>query len=560
MPGLAGPAQLVWLVVAMGCQFLWGLYPVGIRYMQTKSEHPLTSLQLSFLINLLACPALFFGTTLPFWLSRTWRRSRNATAVTFDQPVGCADSPAGLGNGKVANGSPAGSAPLPPGSAWDSALAEPLLAADDLRDVEEQSLPFISPAPNGQLSMVLSAADEQPLEEQQARRHNRAWQAQAKVLLLTTFFLSSLFLAQVFSLLFTTAYLSQMVFLLAPVIVALAAKVLFKSPLPKGLWPALTLMLLGCGMVIGSKATGAGTHGFKHSVDYQPRFGPQQALWARVHSAESAQLCVAVFGEQRARWLCGLADEGHDEQQAPSWAGQDGSSRWQSAAADGKAFGRPLESDSLDRLAPAHSKSVVVTGKAKPKPGPRPKPKPHHRGSGMGMHDILGIALSFWGACCVAGFMTVVQRTHGTVSDQQVLWANFLTQIPFSFLLTFLFEHEKLGVLLHLGSTEVLEVFALAAGVNWFANWVQQMCIRTLGAPQAAAFLPMRLLGSLAASYPLLHESLDGPWQWGGVLLLLVAVTGYLLQQMQRKPAAVEAAALAPPPDEEVYDGPAFVA
>lgn len=190
-----------------------------------------------------------------------------------------------------------------------------------------------------------------------------------------------------------------------------------RSPLPKGLWPALTLMLLGCGMVIGSKATGAGTHGFKHSVDYQPRFGPQQALWARVHSAESAQLCVAVFGEQRARWLCGLADEGHDEQEAPSWAGQDGSSRWQSAAADGKAFGRPLESDSLDRLAPAHSKSVVVTGKAKPKPGPRPKPKPHHRGSGMGMHDILGIALSFWGACCVAGFMTVVQVRRLGLAD-----------------------------------------------------------------------------------------------------------------------------------------------
>ncbi|KAL4855640.1 hypothetical protein ACK3TF_003736 [Chlorella vulgaris] len=470
MPGLAGPAQLVWLVIAMGCQFLWGLYPVGIRYMQTKSEHPLTSLQLSFLINLLACPALFFGTTLPFWLSRKWRRSRSATAVTFDQPVGCADSPAGLGNGKVANGSPAGSALLPPASA----LAEPLLAAEDVRDVEEQSLPFTPPAPSGQLPVVLPAADEQPLEGQRARRPDTGWHAQAKVLLLTTFFLSSLFLAQVFSLLFTTAYLSQMVFLLAPVIVALAAKVLFKSPLPKGLWPALTLMLLGCGMVIGSKATGAGTHGVKHSVDFQPRLGPQQALWARGHSAESTQLCVAVFGEQRATWLCGLDDEGHDEQDTHSWAGQDGSSRWQSAEADGEALGRMLNSNSLDRLAPAHSKSDANTRNAKPKPGPRPKPKPHHRGSGMGMHDILGIALSFWGACCVAGFMTVVQRTHGTVSDQQVLWANFLTQIPFSFLLTFLFEHEKLGVLLHLGSTEVLEVFALAAGVNWFANWVQQ--------------------------------------------------------------------------------------
>jgi hypothetical protein len=57
------------------------------------------------------------------------------------------------------------------------------------------------------------------------------------------------------------------------------------------------------------------------------------------------------------------------------------------------------------------------------------------------------------------------------------------------------------------------------------------MCIRNLGAPQAAAFLPMRLLGSLAASYPLLNEGLEGPMQWGGVAILLLAVTWYLLQQ-----------------------------
>ena len=31
-----------------------------------------------------------------------------------------------------------------------------------------------------------------------------------------------------------------------------------------------------------------------------------------------------------------------------------------------------------------------------------------------------------------------------------------------------------------------------------------QLVIRAVGAPQAAAFLPVRLLGSLAASYPLL--------------------------------------------------------
>ena len=194
---------------------------------------------------------------------------------------------------------------------------------------------------------------------------------------MTTFFLSFLFLSQVFSLLFTTvgglgswewqqmgpgsrsqlvlapapplgrrsgqsvrpaplapsppcwptprlpappphpvqAYLSQMVFLLAPVMVALIARALFKwvgraggalpapfpaacsatcrdlqqsacpgapcrrpphshalparlrtpflyssprSPLPPGLWPALALMIAGCAMVIGSKAMAAG--------------------------------------------------------------------------------------------------------------------------------------------------------------------------------------------------------------------------------------------------------------------------------------------------------------
>lgn len=54
----------------------------------------------------------------------------------------------------------------------------------------------------------------------------------------------------------------------------------------------------------------------------------------------------------------------------------------------------------------------------------------------------------------------------------------------------------------------------------------------------------MRLLGSLAASYPLLSEGLKGPAQWGGTLLLLAAVAWYLLRQQAEARAELLAAAL----------------
>ena len=66
------------------------------------------------------------------------------------------------------------------------------------------------------------------------------------------------------------------------------------------------------------------------------------------------------------------------------------------------------------------------------------------------------------------------QRTQGVVSEQQVLWANFLTQTALCFCLTSKFEYYRMGTLKHLGSRELGAVFALAAGVNWAANIVQQ--------------------------------------------------------------------------------------
>ncbi|EFN54515.1 hypothetical protein CHLNCDRAFT_135235 [Chlorella variabilis] len=286
-----------------------------------------------------------------------------------------------------------------------------------------------------------------------------------------------------------------MVFLLAPVIVAFLAKALFKSPLPPGLWPALALMLLGCSMVIGSKAMAAGSHpknaALAGSSPGLPA-GAGMTLWA--DRAEEAWLCIAIFGEERGSWLCNL----EAEKETTEGDGDVGSGTGNSVGKKAKNW---------------------------------KKKKPKHDKGGLGARDALGIGLSFLGALGLASFMTTVQRARGVVSDQTVLWCNFLTQLPICFTLTFVLEHDKFPMLLHLGLVEYAEVFAMAAGVNWFANWIQQMCIRNLGAPQAAAFLPVRLLGSLAASYPLLNEGLVGPLQWGGAFLLLAAVSWYLVQQ-----------------------------
>lgn len=127
------------------------------------------------------------------------------------------------------------------------------------------------------------------------------------------------------------------------------------------------------------------------------------------------------------------------------------------------------------------------------------------------------------------------------VSNQQVLWANFLAQSALTFVLLCCFERDRLQRLLRLGLPELGAVAALAGGINWGANLVQQLCIQRLGAPATAAFLPVRLLGSLAASYPLLSEGLQGAAQWGGCAVLLAAVSWYLAQQ---KKAAEHSAAV----------------
>lgn len=187
--------------------------------------------------------------------------------------------------------------------------------------------------------------------------------------------------------------------------------------MPKGLWTALFLMLLGCGMVIASKATAP------------PKANGQLAtpgLWAG--RAEEAWLCTSMLGERWGSRLCGLvADPGNGAD--GEWAGGDadgsGAPRKRAGAAEEPAGGSDtaslvgaplLEGGAEVEDGRAHRKSGAVGKKPKPgpkpkpKPGPKPKPRPKpHHSSGFGMRDVLGIGLSFFGACCVAGFMTVVQ-------------------------------------------------------------------------------------------------------------------------------------------------------
>lgn len=64
-----------------------GCYPVAVRYLQTRIAHPLSSLQLTFAINAVACLALLLCTTLPV-LVRRWLRGRRDGAEEMAEDLG----------------------------------------------------------------------------------------------------------------------------------------------------------------------------------------------------------------------------------------------------------------------------------------------------------------------------------------------------------------------------------------------------------------------------------------------------------------------------------------
>lgn len=147
-------------------QFLNGIYPVAVRALQTRIEHPLTSLQLTFLINALAMAALLIGTTLPLVVASRRRLARTSTVEATTQ-------------------------------AYES--------------------------DSGSLTAPLLGGGQGPANSPARRRDA------ALLLLGTTAALTAVMLSQVFSLLFTAAVLSQMVFMLSPLLVALLTRLLLRQ-------------------------------------------------------------------------------------------------------------------------------------------------------------------------------------------------------------------------------------------------------------------------------------------------------------------------------------------
>jgi hypothetical protein len=152
-------------------------------------------------------------------------------------------------------------------------------------------------------------------------------------------------------------------------------------------------MLLGCGMVIGSKAAAAAADIPKAAASSLLPLLTSSAEWqlgnvnapaelaaaaapARHVSlwpqrAEEAWLCTAVFGEERGSWLCAL---GADDEARGNDNGTQGGERQQ------------------------------VKKKKKKKKHRHP-----HADSGLGMRDVVGICLSLLGAASLAAFMLIVQ-------------------------------------------------------------------------------------------------------------------------------------------------------
>lgn len=185
----------------------------------------------SFLINLLACPALLLGSTIPAAVHKALLRRRQRQLAAQHAAAAGGPSPhAQHPHAPLPGGTSTGSE-APPAKVrvpiTDSALAEPLLGPEDLEQPQPAAPAAAAPSapaaaePTGQEGAASASKPDPALPRMatsppepsspaagrgapDAPSAAPSWKRQAAVLAGTTFFLSSLLLAQVFSLLFTT--------------------------------------------------------------------------------------------------------------------------------------------------------------------------------------------------------------------------------------------------------------------------------------------------------------------------------------------------------------------
>lgn len=124
-----------------------------------------------------------------------------------------------------------------------------------------------------------------------------------------------------------------------------------------------------------------------------------------------------------------------------------------------------------------------------------------------------------------------MQVAGPVISEAEVLGVNYPTQALLSLTLTYSLERPRFHVFGELLAWEWATVGCVSLVVNWMGNLLQQITIKRLGAPQVAAFLPLRLVGSLIASYVILAEGLDNALEGAGALLVMATLTWYLYIQ-----------------------------
>ena len=291
--GQGRPWRALWLAVAAATQFAWGAFPVFLRLFQTEVPHrwyPLTGLQLNLVINSLAVPGLLFCYSLRFC---AWPRRRQAVLPrVLIAPRGAAPgagrefeplltppalrTPGGMRRVSLLEDTASSRADLQ--EAYRAALRvdrESAAAGSGSAAQEARTPSAEEPAGSGFGSLgswgaaggftppATRAGAEEPLllgfseevevalqEEHVSVTFQPAlplyrWFSPYALALATAAVLAALSLAVIFSVRLTQAHYCQMLFLLAPLMVAFLTRWLFRVPLPRSLWATLAAMLAG---------------------------------------------------------------------------------------------------------------------------------------------------------------------------------------------------------------------------------------------------------------------------------------------------------------------------
>ncbi len=155
----------------------------------------------------------------------------------------------------------------------------------------------------------------------------------------------------------------------------------------------------------------------------------------------------------------------------------------------------------------------------------------HGRMLSLTASDLLGIALAFGSALCLALYMLLVPRTvKDAVSGEAVLLVQLIALSLVTGAISLVLG-EDLGRFVALGPSDWAVFGAFVGCVLLGANVGQIAALRHLGAPLVSSTMAWRLIATLALAALLLGERLSSLWQALGALIVLVTISAYLRRQ-----------------------------